>query len=91
MSNTLNITAKERVSKGKSNSRNLRSSNLIPAIIYGGAIEAQKIQLLENIVSHSFIQKLSSTYACDDKPFSTFILLSSQIIINIYFLLSKYY
>ena len=47
MSNTLNITAKERVSKGKSNSRNLRSSNLIPAIIYGGAIEAQKIQLLE--------------------------------------------
>ena len=47
MSNTLNITAEERVSKGKSNSRNLRSSNLIPAIIYGGAIEARKIQLLE--------------------------------------------
>ena len=47
MSNTLNIIAKERVSKGKSNSRNLRSSNLIPAVIYGGALEAQKIQLLE--------------------------------------------
>ena len=47
MSNTLNLTAKERVSKGKSNSRNLRSSNLIPAVIYGGALEAQKIQLLE--------------------------------------------
>ena len=47
MSNTLNITAEERVSKGKSNSRNLRSSNLIPAVIYGGALEAQKIQLLE--------------------------------------------
>ena len=47
MSNTLNITAEERVSKGKSNSRNLRNSNLIPAVIYGGALEAQKIQLLE--------------------------------------------
>ena len=47
MSNTLNITAKERVSKGKSNSRNLRNSNLIPAVIYGGTLEAQKIQLLE--------------------------------------------
>ena len=47
MSNTLNIAAEERVSKGKSNSRNLRSSNLIPAVIYGGALEAQKIQLLE--------------------------------------------
>ena len=47
MSSTLNITAEERVSKGKSNSRNLRSSNLIPAVIYGGALEAQKIQLLE--------------------------------------------
>tara|TARA_B100001146_G_scaffold218038_1_gene223302 strand:+ start:301 stop:1005 length:705 start_codon:yes stop_codon:yes gene_type:complete len=47
MSNTLNITAEERVSKGKSNSRNLRNSNLIPAVIYGGTLEAQKIQLLE--------------------------------------------
>ena len=47
MSNTLNIAAEERVSKGKSNSRNLRNSNLIPAVIYGGALEAQKIQLLE--------------------------------------------
>ena len=47
MSTTLSLTAEERVSKGKSNSRNLRSSNLIPAVIYGGAKDAQRIQFLE--------------------------------------------
>tara|TARA_B110000014_G_scaffold53376_1_gene35893 strand:+ start:180 stop:878 length:699 start_codon:yes stop_codon:yes gene_type:complete len=47
MAEALNIIAEERKLKGKSNSRTLRSQNLIPAVIYGAKDEAKKIQILE--------------------------------------------
>ena len=52
MAEGLNIIAEERKLKGKSNSRTLRSQNLIPAVIYGAKDEKRGLSTLEHNILH---------------------------------------